>query len=367
MLGTLLVLSAGCATPANPPSGSSPTAPAEGTATTPGPSETVEPTTSTPRETPALIPPQRIALFATISGGVKRETFKRIGGSISWDSTHYKFLRYIPEADMLDEFGWTTSQSYAKSYIYGFTTGNWVYVVRRSSDTGTNDITRMNPRTGEVAGRFPSITVTGNWKFAFTVLGDRLVYRTKIGEDLFGNRRGGGNVMAVEIEGSPVKLLDYADPNNKGSYYAIGEDLITIVTSYEGNLNVYDIYGVNPQTLAVGDLLFTYASRDIIDFHEGETALYWSEKDDATGDISIIKFPLSGQPEHYLTISENNPHLWSIDESQGKLLVVYTDDTPESPFYVLVDLVTGKIEDLDVDPAFYSTLVNGNGQFLVLD
>lgn len=338
------------------------------TATPTTEAEQTEVETPLPSEkTKTQIPPGSIALFATISGGKKSEFFRTEGGSISWDSTHYKFLRYIPEANMLDEFGWTTSQSYAKSYIYGITSGDWVYVVRRSSDTGEYDITRMNPRTGEIAGRSPTVIARGNWNFGFTILGDRVIYRTEIVEDLFGNRKGGGNVMAVEIGGSPVKLLDYADPNNVGSYYAIGEELITIVTSYERNMKVYDIYRVNPQTLAVGDLLFTYASKDIVNFYEGETALYWSEKDDATGDIKVIRFPPSEQPSYYLTISENSPQLVSIDESQGKVLIIYRDSSPESPFYNLVDLATDEIVELDVDPAFLSTYVFGNGQFRILD
>ena len=308
-------------------------------------------------------------MFATISGGTKSEFLKQEGGSISWDSTHYKFLRYIPEAHLLDEFGWTTSKSYAKSYIYGFTTGDWVYSVRRSSDTGSNDITRIDPKTGKPHGRFPSITVPGNWGFSFTILGDRLIYRTKINEDLYGHRRSGGDVMSVEIGGSPVKLLDYSDPDNKGSYYAAGEHLLSIVTGYEdsqGKVKDYYIYAVDPATMALGDLLFSFRSEERITFYEGDTALYWGQKDPETGDIKVVRFPPTEQPYYYLTISENDPELWSVDESQGKVLVMHTDNTPESPFYYLADLSTDEITELDIDHAFFQALSHGNGQFCVL-
>jgi hypothetical protein len=175
--------------------------------------------------------------------------------------------------------------------------------------------------------------------------------------------------MAVEISGSPVKLLDYADPNNKGSYYAIGEQLITIVTSYgdnQGTVKNYDIYLVDPLSIAIGDLLFSFSSKDYITFYEGETALYWSQTDAATEDIKVVRFPISEQPFYYLTISENSPQLVSIDESQGKMLIVYRDNTPESPFYNLVDIETNEIVELDVDPAFLSGLIYGNGQFYIL-
>jgi hypothetical protein len=119
--------------------------------------------------------------------------------------------------------------------------------------------------------------------------------------------------------------------------------------------------------MAVGDLLFTYGSEEPVTFYEGDTSLFWSETDPDTGDIRIIRFPLSGQPEYYLNISEDNPRLRSVDESQGKVLLVITDDTPESPLYVMADLATGEISELGVDPAFFSSLIYGNGQFLILE
>ena len=70
---------------------------------------------------------------------------------------------------------------------------------------------------------------------------------------------------------------------------------------------------------------------------------------------------------YYLEISETTPMNLSIDESQGKVLVSFQDNTPESPFYYLSDTATGDIIELDVDPAFFSNSIYGNGQFLILD
>jgi hypothetical protein len=325
------------------------------------------PDTATSEGTGDSIPSGSIALFATLSGGINNETLKREGGNISWNSTHYKFLRYVPEVHILHEFSWTTSQSYAKSYIYGLTVNEWVYIVRCGTDTGRKDITRVDPKTGEPVGTFGSI-YTSSMYGGFTISGDRLIYRSKIGKDLYGNRQSGGHVMSMEIGSiEPVKVLDYYDDDNTGAYYTIGDDLISIITSYEDDWIVYDIYRVNPVTLARGEQLFTYASEDHITFYEGTTSLYWSETDSSNGDVSIIRFALSGQPEYYLTISEDNPQLRSIDESQGKVLIVFTDSTPESPYYYLADLTTDEIVELDVNDAFFSTLIHGNGQFVILD
>lgn len=321
----------------------------------------------TPEITDDAIPAGSVALFATLSGGINSETLRIEGGNISWDSTHYKFLRYVPEAHILNEFGWTTSLSYAKSYIYGLTAGEWVYIVKCGTDTGRKDITRVDPMTGETVGTFGSI-YTSSMYSGFTISGDRLIYRSKIGKDLYGNRQSGGHVMSMQIGSyEAVKVLDYYDDNNMGAYYAIGNELISIITSYEYDLTVYDIYNVNPVTMAIGEHLFTYASEDYVTFYEGSTSLFWSETDPSSGDVDIIRFPLSGQPEYYLTISEDDPQLRSIDESQGKVLIVFTDDTQESPYYYLADLTTDEVVELDVNDAFFSTLIYGNGQFVILD
>ena len=49
------------------------------------------------------------------------------------------------------------------------------------------------------------------------------------------------------------------------------------------------------------------------------------------------------------------------------MLIVSTDDTPDSPFFTTVDLATDEIADLEMDKGFFSTLIYGTGQFLVLD
>ena len=140
-----------------------------------------------------------------------------------------------------------------------------------------------------------------------------------------------------------------------------------LFTRYDGNLDIYDIYRVDPPSMAIGDLVFSYVSKKPVRFFEGETALYWSETDPATGDVKVIRFPMSAQPSYYMTISENNPDLVSVDESQGKVLIVFTDETPESPFYYLADLATGDLVDLNIDGAFLRGLNHGDGQFCILD
>lgn len=336
--------------------------------TTPTGTTTVTDTTSLVTIPPTVtIPPGSLALFATISGGSQSDFIRVEGGTVSWDSTHYKFLRFLPEVQMLDEFGWTSSQSFSKTYIYGITAGDWVYVVKCFTDSGRKDITRLNPKTGETVGRFGTIS-TGDMYRGFTISGDRVIYRTEVSKDLLGNRRSGGNVMAMDIDGTrAVELLDYYDDDNQGRYYGIGDELVTITTTYEDNTKFYDIYLVNPGTMAIGELLYSFDSVDHITFHEGTTSLFWTEADPDTGDVEIIRFTLSEYPTYYLTISEGTPESLSIDESQGKVLVVFRDETPGSPFYYLADMVTGDIVELDVDPAFFSRSIHGNGQFLILE
>lgn len=320
---------------------------------------------STPTSTPT-IPPGSLALFATISGGSQNDFLRVKGGNVSWDTTHYKLLRYIPEVQILDEFGWTSSKSYSKTYIYAITAGDWVYEVKCFTDSGRKDITRLDTKTGDIVGRFGAIT-TGDMYRGFTISGDRIYCRTKVTKDLLGNRRGGGDVMAMEIGAiNAVEVLDYYDDDNQGRYYGIGNELITIVTTYEDETVFYDIYRVNPETMAIGELMYSFSSEEHVTFHEGTTSLFWSEVNPTTGDTDIIMFPLSEYPVYFLTISESTPKSLSIDESQGKVLVTFEDDTPESPFYYLADIDTDEVVELDVDPGFYSSSIYGNGQFFIL-
>jgi hypothetical protein len=335
---------------------------------TPTSTTTVEepPSPSTTPTTPS-IPPGSLALFATISGGSQSDFLCVKGGNVAWDTTHYKFLRYIPEVQMLDEFGWTSSKSYSKTYIYGITAGDWVYEVKCFTDSGRKNITRLDPKTGDIVGRFGTIT-TGDMYRGFTISGDRVYYRTKVTKDRLGNWRGGGNVMAMEIGSTnAVEVLDYYEDDNQGRYYGIGNELITIITTYEDDVIYYDIYKVNIETMAIGELLYSISSDDHITFHVGTTSLFWSEVNPTTGDIDIIMFPLSEYPKYFLTISESTPKSLSIDESQGKVLVAFDDETPESPFYYLADIETGEVTELDVDPKFYSRSIYGNGQFFILE
>lgn len=68
-----------------------------------------------------------------------------------------------------------------------------------------------------------------------------------------------------------------------------------------------------------------------------------------------------------LEITDTAPSLLTVDESQGKVLITFNDDTPESPLYCLTDLVDGDVVELDIDSGFYSRLKNGNGQFIILE
>ena len=333
------------------------------------------PNSSTPTITPSSIPsqpaptytPGSIALFATLSGGSQSEFLRREGGNVSWDTTHYKFLRYIPDAQMLDEFGWTSSKSYSKTYIYGITAGDWIYVVKCFTDSGRKDITKLDPATGNQVGTFGSIT-TGDMYRGFTIFNDKVIYRPEVSKDLLGNRTGGGDVMVMALGASnAVEVLDYYDADNSGRYYSIGNDLITIITTYEDDASFYDIYRVNPATFAIGELLYSFGSEEHISFYEGTTSLFWTEADAAKGNVNIVRFPLDEYPVYYLEISESTPMNLSIDESQGKVLVSFRDNTPESPFYYLADIATGDIVELDIDPAFFSKSIYGNGQFLILN
>ena len=313
------------------------------------------------------IPPNSIALFATLSGGTQNSFLRVEGGNVDWDTTHYKLLRYIPGVNLLHEFGWTSSKSYSKSFIYGITQDGWFYDVKCFTDSGRKDITRKDPKTGQTIGSFGSIT-TSDMYDGFTICGDRLIYRTKISKDLMGNRKSGGNVMVMKFgETTASQVLDYYDENNLGRYLGIGDELITIVTTYEDNATFYDIYRVDPVTMALGEFLYSFGSEEHVEFFAGETSLFWSEIIPGSEGVYIIKFTLTESPVYFLELTETDPFLFTVDESNGKVLVTFKDNSPESPFYYLADMYTDGIEELDIEPAFFSSLIHGNGQFIIIN
>ncbi|MFC1946481.1 hypothetical protein ACFLXY_01025 [Chloroflexota bacterium] len=326
-------------------------------------------TTDTPPEEPTEpeIPKDSIALFTTLSGGTQNNFLRVEGGNVNWDTTHYKLLRYIPGVNMLHEFGWTSSKSYSKTFIYGITQDGWFYEVKCFTDSGRKDITRKDPETGQTIGSFGSIT-TSDMYGGFTICGDQLIYRTKISKDLMGNRKSGGNLMVMKFGGTTAsEVLDYYDDHNMGRYLGIGSELITIVTTYEDNATFYDIYRVDPATMILGELLYSFGSEEYVEFFTGETSLFWSEIIPGSEGVYIVKFTLSESPVYFLELTETEPMLLSIDESNGKVLITFKDNTPESPFYYLADMYTDEIEELDIEKAFFSNLINGNGQFLIID
>jgi len=242
------------------------------------------------------IPKNSIALFTTLSGGTQNSFLRVEGGNVNWDTTHYKLLRYISGANLLHEFGWTSSKSYSKTFIYGITQDGWLYEVKCFTDSGRKDVTRKDAKTGQTIGSFGSIT-TSDMYGGFTICGDQLIYRTKISKDLMGNRKSGGNVMVMKFGGTTAsEVLDYYDDHNMGRYLGIGSELITIVTTYEDNATFYDIYRVDPATMILGELLYSFGSEEYVEFFTGETSLFWSEIIPGNEGMYIVRFTLSESP-----------------------------------------------------------------------
>ena len=322
-------------------------------------------TTASPPVT-QTIPPGSVALFAVLNGSSKSDFLRVDTIRVNWDTTHFKLLRYIPGAGLLDEFGWTSSKSYSKSYIYGRTAGGWLYVVKCFLDSGRKDISRLDPATGKTVASFGPVTTADMYE-GFTICGDRLIYRTEVVKDQLGRWKSGGRVMVMKIgASSPVEVLEYNDKNNRGHYYSMGNDLVSIVTSGQKGNYFHEIYRVNPETMALGETIYSFSSKDYVTFFEGDSALYWTETDAATGNIYVIRLPVNGNPVYYLEISDTIPQNLAIDESQGKVLLSFQDETPESPFYYLKDIDTEEITELEIEPSFFSKSILGNGQFVIL-
>ena len=197
----------GCATLAYSPTDPVPEAPksesltpraASPEAPTPGITEphTLTPAVSNPAEDepePAEIPHGSIALFNRVSLGNSSDYLPTEHGRVSWTTGGRGILRYIPDNDSYELMKKITTTSWSSSTIYAMTVENRLFTIR---DWGMDwtfknkkfGIDELDPATGR---QITTTDVTAEW---FTVLGDRLYFRSEIVEDFWGGPSTGGHL-----------------------------------------------------------------------------------------------------------------------------------------------------------------------------
>ena len=323
-----------------------------------GGDETSGEASSGPDEEPLEISSGTLALFVSLSMDSRNESWPTVGGSVSWEETDTGLLRYLPTLGLLDILATTTSFSFSSSHIYPLTVGGRIFVVNTRS---SKNISEYDPRTGALLGTACEVT-TDDELSGFAIVGERIFYIDKAG-DLA--------VQDLPCNGTATTLLDADDHAiNSRSLYGIGDQLVSV--SFVSP-DQYEIRRHNVGTGAVDEVLLTLGGAEVFgaSFFAGDEGMYWLRFDDRTLRLTVVRYSLGGSPQEILTrtLTTALNAGYSIDESRGKVLVVYMDGFPASggeARFLLYDRMAGEVEELAIDTSFYSQRIFGT-QFLVLE
>lgn len=312
---------------------------------TPAPAPPDTPTPE-PEPTPS-VPSGAVAIFYRVTFGSNTEYLKGSGYNITWENDTKGILRYIPATDQLDVMKRITSPSYSKSSIYPVTIGGRLFTYRDwgsdwTIDNQRFDVAELDITTGATLS---SNSFSAEW---FTVAGDRLYYRSKISRDLFGNPRGGGDLMVVGLGSTTEEELPVG-----GVYFrGVGGHLV----SFSGSEIVqYDPATGSPtssKTLSPRLMRGIWPSDRAVFY--GTDALYWAVRQAVPNQIAILRIPLEGNFETLTTIQllEGETGL-VIDDDQEWVAIALTGSTPGRGFTVkrvlLYNTRTGILEELEVN------------------
>ena len=308
-----------------------------------------------------VIPNNALAIFPTIKLGSQSNSLPIQGGDVRWNSTSYGVLIYVPDAEHIDIMATTSSKSYSKSYVYGLTVEGRLYSVRAGTDVSRQTITELDPRTGSALGSCSiySSDIYGE----FAIVGDAVYYRSKMSKDLYGNRSGGGELMAERFpcSGEPTSLQRYGTDANSGRLYGVGGTLIMAARVDDDTYEIREINKSTGEIERVVDTVFNEFWR----FFAGSDALYWREASGA-GSSVILRHDLSGVAEELVTLpySPDDMYNLGIDEEDGKVLIVFAEGINGPRHFYLYDLAEDSLDDLSIDPSLFSTYTRGNAQFL---
>jgi len=273
--------------------------------------------------------------------------------NIRWESNENGVIRYIPSVNKLDVMGTTTSYSYSKAYISVHTIDGRVFLFRHRG--GSSTLSEVDSRNAETKGSIPIDDVD------FAVIGDDVYFREEIRKDLFDKRTGGGELFIQNLkEDSPRMVLDYGDSSNKGRFYGVSGSLISVLSDYSTEKDTIRIHN-----LQTGDIIKTiYQDIPSGFYFEGDDALYQIISD---GKIyEVYRLSLQGQKDLVLKLElEEGEKGISIDQENGKLLIVSYKPIFEVVQILLYDMASNSLEEVPFEP--FGSTSSPDYQFVILD
>lgn len=314
----------------------------------------------TPEE---IIPKGSIAIFYRTSMSSVKERLPVFvedandgGGyatNIRWESNENGVIRYIPAVNKLDVMGTTTSYSYSKGYISSHTLDGRVFLFRHRGSSST--LTEVDPKNAEVKGSIPINDVD------FAIVGDDVYFREEVRKDLFDKRTGGGELMVQNIKGSPPKIvLEYGDSSNNGRFYGTANSLISVLYDFSTKTDSIRIH--NLESGEIKQIIYENIPTGF--YFEGDDALYQVIVSDKIYDVYRLR--LDGNRDLVLELElEEGEKGISIDEQDGKLLIVTYKNIFDVTQILLYDIKSNMLEDIPFEP--FGSTSSPDYQFVILD
>ena len=249
----------------------------------------VAPVTSQQPLRPSAQPPApsgSLAVFYTVNTGSESESLPVLvhevspygeeslgayGKRITWDTNYYAVLATIPAVARSYVLHKAVSPSYATNIIYPITKNGKLYVFRDWNTRGggeVKDVSVYNPMNAnllQTISLYPSATGTP------AIVDGDLFYRSSMSFDLYDKRTGGGELYVYRPGmAMPAMLLDYGDPSNKGTFYGVGDHLLSL--RYDQGALVLAEHDTG--TGATQRELLSIQAPLVYSVYPGETALY---------------------------------------------------------------------------------------------
>ncbi len=296
-------------------------------------------------------------MFVTVSPG--KETSSVLAGDqrIVLESTKYHVVRAVEDQPAI-RIAFTSSESYAKSYTYAFTTGGRLIVARVSTDTGRKDLRAYDPRSGAAGKELCSFYSADTYR-GFAIVGDRVYFRTSVAQDTAGRYRSGGDLAYLDMpcSGDPHVLVKRDRFPSAFDVHAAGGVLYAETMSQQS----VDLWRVDTKTGNVTEFAsLKKGALQPLQIFDGDDALYFASKIDAK--VNVMRLPPDGFDAASVVATiptQGKAGPSSIDASEGEVYVALEDPAPRT-FLVKA----GRTQELKLERGLYSTLIHGGGQIL---
>ncbi|MBT3984193.1 MAG: hypothetical protein HOE90_22755 [Bacteriovoracaceae bacterium] len=316
------------------------------------------------------LPKDAFVLLSSHSGETVSESVTSLNGTIvNVESNIYNVLMSLPEYDQHKIASWTRNGAGSNGYTWGLTQNGKIYTVKTTTshdDSETKWIREINPNSGQVVSecRFNNDSAYGR----FTLKGNEVFFFSSIRRDLYGNITSGGNLTKKNCDTGVETSLSSFDKALGGVPYFAGNKLLMVSKISVGNSSYYFIIREVSQSTGVTlKLWHSFYGNLATKFSSESDGIYWAtsalrrsgDYNVSVNRISTLKVDLGAE---YLFNDTASDSRIALDVEDGKVLLVTKSD---QPIYQVFDVNKGTLEQMDVDSRLYSTLVNGNAEFMI--